>query len=87
MKVIDETFLSIQSASHVDGYKIKLSFENGVVRTVDFFEFLEKSKNPHIRQYLNMEKFKAFSIDNGDIQWNDYDLCFPIHQLYEGKIN
>jgi len=86
MRVVDETFLSIKSARYLEGYKIALSFQNGVERTVDFSNFLENSSNPHIRQYLNLKKFKSFSIDNGDIQWNDYDLCFQIHELYEGKI-
>ena len=86
MKVVDETFLSIRSASHAGGYKINLAFQNGVERSVDFSEFLNNSKNPHIRKYLNLKKFKAFSIENGNIQWNDYDLCFPVHELYAGRI-
>ena len=86
MKVVDETFLSVQSAAYAGGYKISLLFQNGAERTVDFSTFLKNSKNPHIRRYLDLEKFKAFAVDNGDLQWNDYDLCFPICELYEGRI-
>lgn len=28
----------------------------------------------------------ALKFDDGDLQWNDYDLCFPIHDLYTGNI-
>ena len=86
MKVVDETFLSIKSAAYAGGYKLKLLFENGVERTVDFSEFLGKSQNPHIRKYLKTSAFKSFTIQNVDLQWNDYDLCFPLADLYEGKI-
>ncbi len=30
--------------------------------------------------------FKSFSISYGDIVWNDFELCFPIWDLHEGKI-
>ena len=86
MRVIDETFLSIESAEHAGEYKVKLLFDNGIERIVDFSRFLGNSRNPHIRKYLDVNKFKCFAIQNGDLQWNDYDLCFPIADLYDGKI-
>ena len=39
-----------------------------------------------IKKYLNPDEFKKFTIEYGDLTWNDYDLCFPIADLYEGKI-
>jgi len=44
------------------------------------------SLNPLIRAYLDLDKFKNFSIEYGNLFWNDYDLCFPIADLYEGRI-
>ncbi len=38
------------------------------------------------RKYIDKELFKNFSIVYGEIVWNDYDMCFPIWNLYEGKI-
>jgi len=86
MKVVDETILSIKSAEYAGDYKVKLLFKNGVERLIDFSGFLGKSKNTQIRKYLNTNTFKSFAVDNGDLQWNDYDLCFPLADLYEGKI-
>jgi len=38
------------------------------------------------RKYLDKKLFRKFKIDYGDIIWNDYEMCFPIWDLYEGKI-
>ena len=39
-----------------------------------------------IRAYLSPDRFRQFSIEHGDLIWNDYDLCFPMADLYEGNI-
>ena len=31
-------------------------------------------------------KFKNYEIVDGNLNWNDYDLIFPIEDLYEGKL-
>ena len=38
------------------------------------------------KKYLDKELFKSFTIDFGDLVWNDYEMCFPIWVLHEGKI-
>ncbi len=53
---------------------------------VDFESFLKKSKHPDIRKYLNVEEFKNFSIVEGNLDWNDYELCFLTIDLYRGQI-
>ncbi len=53
---------------------------------IDFYPFLSASLNPLIRKYLDPEEFSRFEINEGDLEWNDYDLCFPIADLYENKI-
>ncbi|CAN5512853.1 hypothetical protein BH09BAC6_BH09BAC6_28110 [soil metagenome] len=30
--------------------------------------------------------FCNFEIKDGNLNWNDYDMIFPISELYEGKI-
>jgi len=78
--------IDITSADYVEQYQLHLVFSDGKERTVDFEPFLTASLNPMIRQYLDLEQFKNFIIENGDLHWNDYDLCFPIADLYEGRI-
>ena len=76
----------IQKATYIEGYKIALRFNDGKEQTVDFEHFLSSSSNPHIRKYLKIDAFKTFELDHGDLQWNDYDLCFPVADLYDNTI-
>lgn len=55
------------------------------MRTIDFEPFLRRSRNPLIQAYLDPGLFSAFSIKEGDLVWGDYDLCFPIADLYDGR--
>ena len=78
--------ISINKAEYVGEYKIKLFFSDGIERLIDFSSFLKNAKNPMTRKYLDKEMFKNFSIEYGDVIWNDYEMCFPKWDLYEGKI-
>ena len=78
--------IDIERAEYVDGYRIHLVFSDGQERVIDFEPFLTRSLNPLIRKYLDLDEFKKFTISYGDLIWNDYDLCFPIADLYEGRI-
>jgi hypothetical protein len=78
--------ISINKAEYIDGYKIKFSFTDGTEQLVDFFSFLSTAKNPMTKKYFDIDTFKYFSIEYGDIIWNDYELCFPIWDLHRGEI-
>ncbi|MDO9256051.1 MAG: DUF2442 domain-containing protein [Bacteroidales bacterium] len=78
--------ISIIKAEYVGEYKIKFSFSDGVVRLIDFSDFLVNARNPMTRKYLDKQLFAKFSIESGDIIWNDYEMCFPIWDLHQGEI-
>ena len=78
--------LSIEQVSHIDDYKLKLVFNDQASQVIDFKTFFSKSLNPLIRKYLAPEEFTKFELDGGDLEWNDYDLCFSITDLYENRI-
>ncbi|MFZ4547353.1 MAG: DUF2442 domain-containing protein [Bacteroidales bacterium] len=78
--------ISINKADYAGEYKIRFIFSDGIERTVDFSDFLLNAKNTMTRKYLDKKLFEGFSIDYGDIIWNDYEMCFPIWDLHEGKI-
>ena len=78
--------ISIQKAEYKGKYKIKFVFSDGVEKTIDFSNFLKQAKNPMTKKYLKEDLFKNFSIQYGDITWNDYEMCFPIWDLHEGNI-
>jgi hypothetical protein len=81
-----EKKIELKEAEFNGYYKIKLIFSDGTEQLVDFGTFLEKSQHPSIRKYLELNRFKSFKVVNGNLNWNDYDLIFPIADLYEGKI-
>jgi DUF971 family protein len=78
--------ISINKAEYLGNYQISFSFSDGIETTIDFLPFLKEAKNPMTRKYLNEELFKKYSIEYGDIIWNDYEMCFPIWDLHEGQI-
>ena len=78
--------IDIVNAEYFPPYNIHLWFSDGCEQFIDFEQFLKKSNHPEIRKYLNIELFKSFTIVHGRLDWNDYDLCFPIQDLYEGTI-
>jgi hypothetical protein len=39
-----------------------------------------------IRAYLDPDRFAQFAIRDGDLMWGDYELCFPVADLYENTI-
>jgi len=81
------TLIEIEKAKYIGDFTIRIKFTDGVERLVDFKPFLFKSLHPSIKKYLNEEKFKDLKIVDGNLNWNDYDLIFPVADLYEGYVN
>jgi hypothetical protein len=81
------SIINIIKANYSGGYSIDLEFGYGKRQKVNFEPFLKKSLHPEIRSYLNLEKFTQFRIEYGDLVWGDYDLCFPVKDLYENQIS
>ena len=86
MKAVATQYLEVTEAKYVSGYKLLLSFSDGEVRVVDFGPFLEKARNPDTTDFRDLKKFKSFHIDAGDLMWGDYQMIFPIMDLYRGTI-
>ena len=79
-------YLEITEARYISDYKIRLSFNDGIVRVMDFEPFLRKARNPDLTQYRQLRKFKQFRLHYGDLMWGDYEMIFPITDLHRGKI-
>ena len=75
------------SASHASAYKVLLAFNDGTKRIVDFRDFLEHKSHPQFTPYKDLKNFKKFRIERGNVVWGkDWDLIFPVEELYAGKI-
>jgi hypothetical protein len=78
--------IEITRANYIGDYSISVLFNDGNEKLVDFKPFLAKSLHPSISKYLDENLFKQFKIINGNLNWNDYDLIFPVHDLHDGII-
>jgi Protein of unknown function (DUF2442) len=78
--------IEVKSAQYIGDFAIRIFFSNGIKRLVDFKPFLENSLHPSIHKYLTEKRFKEYQIIDGKLNWNDYDLIFPIEDLYKGKV-
>ncbi len=78
--------VSIEKAEYLGEYKIQFSFNDGKKNIIDFKSFISSSMNPTTNQFLDKSKFKSYKIEYGDIIWGDYEMCFPIWDIYQGKI-
>ncbi|MEI6574580.1 MAG: DUF2442 domain-containing protein [Bacteroidota bacterium] len=78
--------ISIEKAEYKGEYVIGFYFSDGFEKSIDFSGFLLNARNPITRKYLDKQLFQKFSIEYGDIIWNDYEMCFPIWDLHEGTI-
>ena len=79
--------IKIVNAKYVIKYRILFFFSDQTEQEVDFSNFLKNATHPEIRKYLNASLFKKFKIVDGDIDWNDFDMCFPVSDLYRGIID
>ena len=93
MRIVEEynngtanTVIEITDATYIGKYTIQIIFNDLSEKSVDFKPFLSKSLHPSISKYLDENLFKNFEIKDGNLNWNDYDLIFPVYDLHEGNI-
>lgn len=92
MKIVEEykdstvDLIAVRTANYIGDFAIRVFFTDGFNRLVDFKPFLEASLHPSIRKYFDEARFKQFDIIDGNLNWNDYDMIFPVEDLYKGKI-
>jgi hypothetical protein len=78
--------IEIKSATYADNFVIRIDFSDGIRQFVDFKPFLHRALHPSIQKYLDEVKFRQFVIDDGNLNWNDYEMIFPLEELYNGQI-
>ncbi len=88
MKKLNEMdTISIKEAKYLNDFKIEILFNDNKRRIVDFGTFLNSHSHPQFNKYKQPEYFKRFKIENGNVVWGkDWDMVFPIYELYQGKI-
>lgn len=81
-----DTPINIISATQTGEYRIRLIFDDSTSQEIDFKSFLARSHHPDIRAYLEPSHFADFRVEYGELIWGDYELCFPVIDLYRNTI-
>jgi hypothetical protein len=86
VRLVEGIGIDVLQAEHTGAHQLRLVFSDGTERIVDFGPFLDSSAHPAIRSFLEPNKFASFLVEQGDLLWGDYDLCFQVADLYEGRV-
>ncbi|MCW0484858.1 DUF2442 domain-containing protein [Gaoshiqia sediminis] len=92
MKIVEEyreeygNPIKIDSAKYEGNFAVRIRFTDGTEKLVDFKPFLSKARHPSIKKYREEALFRKYRIVDGNLNWNDYELFFPIWDLYTGRI-
>lgn len=84
---MSKKIINILTAELVGEYRLHLIFDDGQEQTIDFKPFLSRSRHPDIRAYLDPALFASFRIEYGELVWGDYELCFPVIDLYRNQLD
>jgi len=77
----------ITAAKYIDGYTIAITFSDEHNSTVDFTKALDKYARGYYERYKELKNFRQFHIEDGNIVWGrNWDLVFPLADLYQGKV-
>lgn len=83
----DNQLIVVKDAKYIGDFAIRIQFNDGDEKLVDFKPFLNKSNHPAIKKYQNEQLFKSFKIIDGNLNWNNSDLIFPVSDLKDSKID
>lgn len=78
--------LSVKSAKHITCHILNIEFNDGHYETVDFSKFIFTSGHPDYDKYKAIDEFLKYEIIDGNLNWDDYTMIFPVEELYHNKI-
>ena len=78
--------IKILHVAHLKNFELQITFSEGTIKNIDFAGFILNSKKPDVQKYQKPSKFKAFSFKNGELRWGDFEMIFPIMDLYKGSV-
>ena len=77
----------IVEAENLGNSSVRLSFSDKTTQVLDIGSFIRRHPHPQYNKYLLPRHFSKFTLENGNIVWGkNWDLIFPIEQLYKGQL-
>lgn len=79
---MDDIILKIVKAEYVKDYVLRLTFNNGEIRLMDFLPLMDKGI---CKKLLDLDYFKSFTLDPFTVDWNN-EVGFAPRFLYERSV-
>ena len=77
----------IVKAEYAGEVRLNILFSDGTSQTVDFRPYILSHPHPQYNRYIDPKYFKKFRLESGNVVWGkNWDLVFPLEQLYAGKL-
>ncbi|MBV2129993.1 DUF2442 domain-containing protein [Arsukibacterium indicum] len=78
--------LSVVNVKHITGHILDITFSDGYNAVVDFAPFIFSVGHPDYEQYKKLDNFLAYKLDDGNLNWDDYTMIFPVEDLYHNRL-
>ena len=80
--------ISVKEVNSIDNFLLEIVFNDNKKNVIDFGLYLETHSHPQFNKYKKINNFKKFKIENGNVVWGkDWDMIFPVFDLYNGVLN
>ena len=80
-------YIYVIKAENAGNLTVCLTFSDHTAQHVNVGDFIRRHPHPQYNKYLDPRKFSRFTIENGNIVWGkNWDLIFPVEQLYAGAL-
>jgi hypothetical protein len=76
----------VKNAEHLKSHILKVGFSDGHTQLIDFAPFIFSVGHPDYEKYKSEAEFCKFDIVDGNLNWDDYTMIFPVEDLYNNKI-
>jgi len=78
--------LLVKSAKHVKSHILEIEFSDGHRNVLDFSPFIFSNEHPDYLKYRSESGFLSYEIIDGNLNWDDYTMIFPVEDLYKGSL-
>lgn len=79
--------IKVTKALYINSYKIQIEFSDNSSKIIDFEPFIFGNPHPQWEKYKEIKNFKKYKLENGNLVWGkNWDLVFPIYNLYTGNL-
>ncbi|GAA3941115.1 DUF2442 domain-containing protein [Litoribacillus peritrichatus] len=78
--------LAIKSAKYIKSHILEIQFSDDHIKLVDFAPFIFSNGHPDYEIYKSESEFLKFDLIDGNLNWDDYTMIFPVEDLYKNKL-